>query len=229
MKHSDSIASLGAALVAAQGDIKAVGKDSVNPHFKNKYASLDSIIEATRPVLAKQGLAIVQGATAPITDETGKLVGFAVETMLIHKSGEWLVNSAILPLAKQDAQGAGGALTYGRRYGLSALLSLATEDDEDGQARPAAPALVAQAPLTRPQVEKALDMAPANGTGNTGAHAVKMPFGKQKGVALGEIDDGSLESTIEWARKTDSVKFKDLIANCEAVLAYRGAPEEIPF
>ncbi len=134
MKHSDSIASLAASLVAVHGELRAIGKDSTNPHFKNKYASLDAIIEAVRPVLHKHGLAVAQGATTPVTNEAGNLVGFAVETMLIHSSGEWMTNTAILPLAKADPQGAGGAMTYGRRYGLSALLALATEEDDDGHA-----------------------------------------------------------------------------------------------
>ncbi len=151
MKHSESIASLAPSLVAVHGELRAIGKDSTNPHFKSKYASLDAIIEDVRPILHKHGLAVAQGATTPVTNEAGNLVGFAVETMLIHSSGEWMTNTAILPLAKADPQGAGAAMTYGRRYGLSSLLALATEEDDDGhaataprraapQARPATPA-----------------------------------------------------------------------------------------
>lgn len=134
MKHSESIAKLAVALVAAQSELRAIPKDATNPHYKSKYASLDSVVETVRPVLAKHGLAVVQGATVPETGAEGKLVGFAVETMLIHLSGEWVTNIAVVPVAKPDAQGAGGALTYGRRYGLSALLSLATDEDDDGHA-----------------------------------------------------------------------------------------------
>lgn len=131
MKHSDSIASLAASLVAAQADMKAVAKDSVNPAFRSKFASLDNIVETVRPILAKHGLAVVQGASNPITDEAGALCGFAVETMLVHKSGEWLQNTALMPLSKVDPQGSGSAMTYGRRYSLSALLALATDEDDD--------------------------------------------------------------------------------------------------
>lgn len=149
MKHSDSIASLAAALVKVQGELRAIGKDSVNPHFKSRYASLDAIVEDVRPILHKHGLAIAQGATTPITDEAGRVAGFAVETMLIHASGEWLTNTAIVPIVKADPQGAGGALTYGRRYGLSALLSLATEEDDDANAVSHPPrAVEATAPRT---------------------------------------------------------------------------------
>ncbi len=149
MKHSETFAKLGAALVAAQAQIKGVAKNSTNPHFKTKYASLDDIVAAIRPVLASHKLAIVQGACDPIVDHGGSLEGFSVETMLIHESGEWIANAAIVPLTKVDAQGAGGAMTYGRRYGLSALLSLATDEDDDGNVA-ATPRRAAKPPLEKP-------------------------------------------------------------------------------
>ena len=132
MKTSDTLANLAPALAKAQGELKAIQKDATNPHFRNTYASLDTILESVRPVLAKHGLSLVQGAVAPHTDENGVIRSFVVETMLLHASGEYLTNAAIMPLGKPDAQGAGGALTYGRRYGVSALLALATEEDDDG-------------------------------------------------------------------------------------------------
>lgn len=144
MKQSESIANLAPALVAAQSEIKSIHKDRENSHFRNKYATLDAIVEQVRPVLAKHGLALLQGATTPHTSEGGTLVAFAVESMLIHKSGEWVSNTALMPLAKLDPQGAGAALTYGRRYALSALLSLATDDDDDGESAVARPAPAAR-------------------------------------------------------------------------------------
>jgi hypothetical protein len=136
IRHSESIATLAAALVKAQAELPAVTKDATNPHFRNKYASLDAIVAAVQPVLAKHDLAVVQSATTP-SDGGAALT---VETLLLHKSGEWMANSVVVPMVKIDPQGAGGALTYGRRYGLSALLSLATEEDDDGNvaSRPAA-------------------------------------------------------------------------------------------
>ena len=73
MKHSESLTNLAAALVKAQGELRAVQKDSVNPHFKNTYASLDTILDTVRPVLKKHDLALVQGATTPHTDESGRV------------------------------------------------------------------------------------------------------------------------------------------------------------
>lgn len=132
MKTSDSLASLAPALVKASAELKAVGKDRTNPHFKSTYASLDAIMEAVRPVLAKHGLTLVQGASMPHSDESGRLVGFTVETLLLHASGEFVSSAVVMPLGKADPQGAGAAMSYGRRYGVSAILSLATEDDDDG-------------------------------------------------------------------------------------------------
>lgn len=211
MKQSDSIASLAAALVAAQADLKGVGKDSVNPHFKNRYASLDSIIEAVRPALAKHKLAVLQGATSPVTDEGGALCGFAVETMLVHASGEYIANSAIMPLAKVDPQGAGGAMTYGRRYGLSALLSLSTDEDDDGNT------------ASQPRASAPQRAAPPAATQSGSSHAAKkLPFGDKKGTPLGELDTDELTKLEKWCRVGDRVeKFKDLAASCSAVLADR--------
>lgn len=149
MRFSDSLAHIAPALGKVQGELKAIQKDSVNPHFKNSYASLDTIIETVRPVLTKHGLSLVQGATESFQAEEGRPMAINVQTMLIHSSGEWIQNSAIIPLAKADPQGAGGALTYGRRYSVAALLALATEEDDDGNTasgNPGAP----QRPAPRP-------------------------------------------------------------------------------
>lgn len=129
MKHSDSLAQLAPALVAAQAELRSVTKDATNPHFKNRYASLDAIIEEVRPVLAKHGLAVVHGGESDLGPPW-----LRVSTMLVHTSGEWLCGGVDLPIPKLDPQGAGAAMTYGRRFGLSALLSLATDEDDDGNA-----------------------------------------------------------------------------------------------
>lgn len=210
MKHSDSIANLAAALVAAQADIKAVGKDSVNPHFKSKFASLDSIIDMVRPALAKHGLAVVQGATLPESHD-GILIGFTVETMLVHKSGEWITNGAVLPMVKADPQGAGAAMTYGRRYSLAALLSISTDEDDDGNH--------ASVPSTR-GAERSNG---APNTANKSNPADKlMPFGKTKGQRLGDLSIDQLQSTVAWCREKDAAKFKDLIDACAQVIEDRG-------
>jgi len=211
MKHSDTISKIAVALVAAQRDMKTIAKDSQNPHYKSRYASLDGIVEAIRPVLAAHKLAVVQGACDPILDADGAVAGFTVETMLIHESGEWLSNAAVMPLTKNDAQGAGGAMTYGRRYGLSALLSLATDDDDDGHTASTPRATGGSTSASRSRSDPVAATPAASG--------VKvMPFGKTKGKPLGEHTTEDLERTVKWCREKDADKFKDLIASCTAIL-----------
>ncbi len=112
-----------------QGACGAV-KDNANPFFKSKYADLSSVWEACREALVDHGLAVIQTAS---TNEHGA----SVETMLCHSSGEWVSETLTLPLAKHDAQGIGSALTYARRYGLSAIVGVAPEDDDgEGAAEP---------------------------------------------------------------------------------------------
>jgi hypothetical protein len=130
VRQSDTIAQLAAALAGAQAEMRSIAKDRTNPHFKNRYATLDAIMDTVRPVLAAHGLSVVQG----VGETEGEARGVTVETMLLHKSGEWVGSSVFMPLAKADPQSVGSAMTYGRRYGVSALLALATDEDDDGNA-----------------------------------------------------------------------------------------------
>lgn len=216
MKHSDSIAKIATALVAAQDDLRPIAKDSTNPAFRSRFASLDVILETVRPILAAQGLAVVQGAESPIMDAEGGITAFSVETMLVHSSGEWITSQAVMPLAKVDPQGSGSAMTYGRRYSLSALLALATDDDDDGNS-----ATTPSTPARSAAPRSATNGTPkANGNGNGGKAPadVAMPFGKTKGKKLSEHTNEQLEKTLKWCRETDAEKFKDLISALGTVL-----------
>jgi hypothetical protein len=122
-----SESALVSALVSAQAEMDGARKDSKNPHFKSTYASLESVVDAIKPALEKHGLAFIQ----KFHEATG---GVAVETIILHKSGEQLSNGILmLPASKQDAQGYGSAITYARRYSLQSAFGIAPEDD-DGNA-----------------------------------------------------------------------------------------------
>ena len=123
MQHSESIAKLAAAMVKAQKEMQNASKDAKNPHFKSSFASLPSVIDATRPVLNAHGLAVIQLPGF----EDGALT---METILTHESGEWLSGVSGSPLQKQDPQGIGSAITYLRRYSLAALTAIGQEDDD---------------------------------------------------------------------------------------------------
>lgn len=228
MKHSDSIVKLAAALVAAQAELRAIGMDSVNPHFKSRYASLDNIIETIRPVLSKHSLAIVQGTTTPESDSNGKVTGFTVETMLVHQSGEWLCNAAVMPLAKADPQGAGAAITYGRRYGLSALLSLATDEDDDANAASKRGTTGASNGARQTTQSGELHTPPATQSTHApaphGPEDFIMPIGKQKGKPIGAIETDDLQAAVQWINEKNwTKKYPGFIKAVDAVIGDRMA------
>lgn len=125
MMTSESIAQLSASLAIAQGELEDASKDKINPAFKSKYADITAVLQAARPALSKNGLAIVQGLeTAP------DMSAVIVTTRLCHKSGEWIQSVLAVPVPKKDAQGVGNAGTYGRRYGLAGMIGIGQEDDD---------------------------------------------------------------------------------------------------
>lgn len=125
MRTSDQINQIYPAFIKAQGEMENLKKDSKNPFFKSQYSSLEVVLETVQPVFENHGIAIMQGSgTSPI--------GINIITRLIHESGQWIETDFPMPLAKQDSQAAGSATSYGRRYALKAICSLA-EVDDDGQ------------------------------------------------------------------------------------------------
>jgi hypothetical protein len=128
MNRSDQIQDLAMALAVAQGAFPTVKKDASNPFFKSKYADLAALIEAVQDPLSKNGLAVLQLLT---TDLEGKFIH--VETVLTHKSGQWISDKFSLPVLDWKPQGLGSATTYARRYALQAFLNLGAADD-DGEA-----------------------------------------------------------------------------------------------
>jgi hypothetical protein len=127
MNQSESITNLAKALSIVQGKLTYATKDSSNPFFKSKYADLESVWDSCRSLLAENGLAVMQ-FPGQFYDGTMSLT-----TILTHSSGEWIGQDMSLPVTKPDAQGAGSALSYMRRYALSAVVGVVQADD-DGNA-----------------------------------------------------------------------------------------------
>lgn len=125
MNASEEKKDLFMAISKAQGEFTTVCKNAVNPHFKSKFAPLDTIIEMIRPILAKYELSVMQ-----FTDIAES--GIIVETVIAHSSGQHISGLLAMPAVKQDPQGYGSALTYGRRYGLAAALGIVSDEDTDG-------------------------------------------------------------------------------------------------
>lgn len=123
-KMSGTIGKLAEALAKFQGEVANPSKDAVNPYFKSKYATLDAILKEVRPKLAKYDLAIIQ-----LPEEGSKLT-----TLLMHKSGEFIKGTIAMKPTDEKPQSLGSAMTYARRYSISALLGIAADEDEDGNA-----------------------------------------------------------------------------------------------
>ena len=144
MTRSESITHLAAALAKAQSEMPVAVFDATNPFLKSKYASLGAVIQASRPILAKHKLSLVQ---FPISDAAG----IGVESVLAHKSGEFVSDRILIPLTeekgKSKVQSAGSTLTYLRRYSWASILGMYSDEDSDGVAAP--PANMPHGPLAK--------------------------------------------------------------------------------
>jgi hypothetical protein len=128
MESSQETKDLDEAIAIVQQEVKKAIKDKKNPHLKNEYASLESIIEVLRPITAKHGISVMQ---YPEYDGTNYLL----RTRIAHKSGQFIISVMPLLMAIVDMQKFGSAITYARRYALSSIFCIATgEDDDDGEA-----------------------------------------------------------------------------------------------
>lgn len=147
MRNSEQINELAVALNKAQAEFMVAKKDAKNPFFKSKYATLNAVYEAVAEALLKNGLSVIQ-----------PIVGDAVETTLIHTSGQFITSSCPIVCAKQnDPQAMGSAITYARRYSLASLLGVMTDEDDDGEkamARPSPKQSVKEAPKAEKKQEK---------------------------------------------------------------------------
>jgi hypothetical protein len=115
------------AISDAQGEFTTVEKNATNPHFRSKFAPLDSLVEMTRPILKKYGLSVMQLCDIP---ESG--TGIIIETVIGHDSGQYICSKLFMPAMKADPQGYGASITYCRRYALAAALGLVSDEDVDG-------------------------------------------------------------------------------------------------
>lgn len=152
---SEQVNELAAALAKAQGEIKNAVVNKTNPHFKNKYADLSSVRDAIQGPLAKNGLAYTQ--VIEIRES-----GMVLVTALWHTSGQWISSEYLLPETARP-QEMGSALTYARRYSLSAMVGIATDEDDDAEGAEAAKQQVhapvkpsAPLPYTQEEEEKAI-------------------------------------------------------------------------
>ncbi|AFZ66231.1 ERF family protein [Deinococcus peraridilitoris] len=172
MQRSDSITKLAPALVKAQGQLQVAIKDSTNPAFRSKYADLGAVWDACRNALQDNRLSVLQ---LPYRSEAGCA---ALETVLLHESGEYISSISETRLVKDDPQGYGSAITYLRRYALSAMLGIVADDDDGNAASGYTPGPQRQVMPSR-------------------------PFGKARTAGIGNETASKLQSNMAlWLRDT---------------------------
>lgn len=126
--QSEEIKELVSALSKAQGSMKPAVFNRINPHYKNRYADFTSCMDSCREPLSNNGLSIMQYCET-VNDK------LMLVTMLAHTSGQWMKSYFPLNPVKMDSQSIGSAMTYGKRYSLSAMLGIVSDDeDDDGEA-----------------------------------------------------------------------------------------------
>lgn len=127
-------AELCSAFVKAFGSMSNVATDGEADagKYSYKYMTLGAIMQAVRHPLSENGLALMQ---APAIDRRGANVDVSVTTRLLHETGQFMEATVSMSVdSRADAQSIGSAMTYARRYGLTALLGIASGDDDDGAA-----------------------------------------------------------------------------------------------
>lgn len=149
MKMSESIVKLSIALAQFRGKIKQPKKDSSNPHFNSTFVNLEGVVQAFDEVAPQLGLSFIQ---VPITEIATDLTSYinkdkygkessvntfadrvGIYTILLHESGEFIQTDPIFALpVKNDPQGVGSTITYLKRYSLSAVLGITSDEDDDG-------------------------------------------------------------------------------------------------
>ena len=105
--------------------------------YNYKYVQLKDVLQEAKKLCLANNFIFIQRPMVKITDETASEVKVipVLVTSLIHKSGEKVMAETLLPCKdSNDPQKYGGAITYMRRYSLTAILGLEETDDDGTEA-----------------------------------------------------------------------------------------------
>lgn len=196
MERSETITALAAALLEFNSEVQKIDKDRKNEFVGNMYATLDNIIENIRPILTKHGLSVMQlsgGNSSEIT----------IQTMLLHKSGEWMMSPlmSIKPV-KDNPQAAGSALTYLRRYSLNAFLSLNTGDDDDANKATEPDTQPTQTPTPHKSRSAAPGASPSPQTNERPAQSPRSSGGQEKAASESQLKAIKSIARSKWKDET---------------------------
>lgn len=201
MSQSQEINELAAALSKAQGEMQAAIKDKVNPFFKSSYADLGSVWDAARPVLSKYGLCIMQ--TTEINYEKNQII---MVTTLAHISGQWMKSFLPLNPAKNDSQGIGAAITYLRRYSLSAIVGVVCDDDDDGETSVGRGKAQNQQHIDKNNLQNQPNQQPAQQQQQVQIERLGKSEINSINDLIKSLDDESKKSFLEWISKDFNAK-----------------------
>jgi hypothetical protein len=230
IKMSESIASLAKAYAQFQQEVTNPSNTAKNPQFKSNYAPLDEVINTAKPILAKYGLSVLQS-----TGSEGEAI--KIVSVLMHESGEYIQSDELVLPAYQtkgggvkefNAQGAGSAITYGRRYSLSAILGLASEDDDDGNHASGQGYKEANKPSGNNQSaeakekarQEALAKAEARKNANAGTPAKETSSDSVEKISPAQMK--AIENLVKIVSRTKGFEEGEYLSNLVAV---HGAPE----
>ena len=118
-------------LIQFHEQVTTIRKTSTNPHFRSKFADINSVLKVVMPVLTNVGIVVTQ---IPKITENG---GSYLVTTLFNADDKEDCMSSDIPLMVKDKtnpQQLGSALTYARRYSLVSMLLLEAEDDDGNNA-----------------------------------------------------------------------------------------------
>ncbi len=206
------------ALLEVQKEAPALQRDGLNPHFKSKYVTLETVMATVLPILNRHGVLLIQGTDF---DDSGDVLF----TKLIHAdTGETAESVMRLRVSKDDAQGLGSAMTYARRYAIMGMLGLVADADDDGNA--------ASAPKKPAKKPKADDngVLPANWQE---LEALFKPYGQQvwdEWLSLGAVTRGLMFADKETTELSPAEKAKlwDVTLSASQWLLLRFDPEKFP-
>lgn len=179
MNKSESIVEMSKAMAKFQSEVKQPFKDANNPFFKSKYVPLESVVESITSIAPKHGISFVQWAS---NDENGRV---GVSTMIMHTSGEYIEFDPVYMNAdKNTAQGAGALISYLKRYSLSAVFGITSDQDDDGNQASGNSSKPKNQPKAKPEQIKDLQ------------NKIK------QAVEIGG-DDASEQKVMQWLKITD--------------------------
>lgn len=222
---------LAAALVAAQAELRNVAPDAEarvrmksGGEFSYRYATLGSILAMARPVLGKHGLAIVQTPVA----RDGRV---GVRTQVLHASGATLESELLLSVESDTPQAFGSAVSYSRRYSLTSLLGIASDEDDDAAAAQPKEAAPSQRGAKRAEAKRKPEPEPESADGERLISDAQRRKLWAEATAAGEaagLDRSDIEATlrgvlakrgIEHSRSLPAADFDDVLGELEHALS----------